>query len=617
MGAVPRHHPPTEEAIQAMNVLRFIRRVIYGLCAIVGAVVVLIIAISAITLKFFPEAKHPVPESAVLTLDLADGLSERGATGPLAWASFGRGLTIRDLVQGLDAAGRDKRVKGLVARLGAGELQMARAQEIRDAILAFRQHGKFAVAFAETFGEVGEGNTHYYLATAFDEIWLQPSGDVGLNGVRLESPYFKPALDAMGVVTRIDQREEYKGAFDPLTSASMPPAVRENYQRLVDSWVQQIADGIAQGRKLDPAAARALIDRGPFLADEAVKEKLVDHLGYWDEVVKAVDERAKAGPETATAKTARISLANYAADLAPPGNAPRIALVFGLGPVHLTEHKANPLFSEVTMDSDSVSHAIRDAAADAAVRAIVFRVDSPGGSYVASDTIWRAVDQARAGGKPVIVTMGDVAASGGYFVAAPATQIVAQPGTLTGSIGVISGKVVLSDMWAKLNVAWDGVQAGTNADIESMNHDYSAAGWSRLEVALDHVYGDFMTKVGAGRKMPVDRVRAVAKGQVWTGADAHANGLVDELGGYMAALKLARKAANIADDAPVDLVEYPEVDNSLTGLLQRLTDPGSAEDAVQLARLVRVLEPIARVLAPVVEGSSTNNLRMPLLQRSE
>ena len=280
-----------------MNVLRFIRRIIYALCAIVGAVVVLFILGSAIALRFFPEAKHPVPESAVLTLDLADGISERGASGPLAWASFGHGLTIRDLVQGLDAAGRDKRVRGLVARLGAGELQMARAQEIRDAILAFRQHGKFAVAFAETFGEVGEGNTHYYLATAFDEIWLQPSGDVGLNGVRLESPYFKPALDAMGVVTRIDQREEYKGAFDPLTSASMPQPVRENYQRLVDSWVQQIADGIAQGRKLEPAAARALIDRGPFLADEALKEKLVDKLGYWDEFEKAVDDRAKAGPE--------------------------------------------------------------------------------------------------------------------------------------------------------------------------------------------------------------------------------------------------------------------------------------------------------------------------------
>jgi protease IV len=596
-----------------MNVLRFVFGV---LCGIVVAFVLLVVLVFVIAPRMVQEAKRPVPDSAVLTLDLADGISERGATGPLAWASFGRGLTIRDLVQGLDEAGRDKRVKGLVARISAGELGMARAQEIRDAIIAFRQHGKFAIAFAETFGEVGDGNTHYYLATAFDEIWLQPSGDVGLNGVRLESPYFKPALDAMGVVTRIDQREEYKGAFDPLTSASMPPPVRENYQRLVDSWVQQIADGIAQGRKLEPAAARALIDRGPFLADEALKEKLVDKLGYWDELQKAVDERASAGPEKSGDKIARMKLIDYAGDLAPPANAPRIALVHGLGPVLLTAHKANPLLGEETMDSDTVSRAIRNAAEDKTVRAIIFRIDSPGGSYVASDTIWRAVAQARAGGKPVIVTMGEVAASGGYFVAAPATKIVAQPGTITGSIGVISGKVVLTDMWAKLNVAWDGVQAGANADLESVNHDYSPAAWSRLETALDHVYADFMTKVGAGRSMTADAVRTVAKGQVWSGADAHRNGLVDELGGYMTALALARKAANIPDDQAVDLVEFPQVDNSLAGLLQRLTDADSSEDAVRLARVVKVLEPVARVLGPVIEDSAANNLRMPVLQRS-
>src|SRR5262245_39804752 len=311
-----------------MNVLRFVFGV---LCGIVVAFVLLVVLVFAALPHMFQEAKRPVPDSAVLTLDLADGVSERGAAGPLALASLGRGLTLRELVLGLDAAGRDKRVKGLVVRLGAGDMQMARAQEIRDAVLAFRQHGKFAIAFAETFGEVGDGNTHYYLATAFDEIWLQPSGDVGLKGVRLESPYFKPALDALGVIARVDQREEYKGAFDPLTSASMPPPVRENYQRLVDSWVQQIADGIAQGRKLEPAAARALIDRGPFLAEEALQEKLVDKLGYWDELQKAVDERGSAGPEKSADKIARMKLIDYAADLTPPANAPHIALVYGLG----------------------------------------------------------------------------------------------------------------------------------------------------------------------------------------------------------------------------------------------------------------------------------------------
>jgi protease-4 len=597
-----------------MSVLRFIRRLVWGLFAIVGAFVVLIVAVSLIAAAFFPGARHEVPDSAVLTLNLADGITERGPIGPLAWATFRHEIALRDLVQGLDAAGRDPRIKGLVVRVGAGDLQMARAQEIRDAVLAFRQQGKFAVAFAETFGEVGNGNVNYYLATAFDEIWLQPSGDVGLTGVRLESPYLKTALDSIGIVPRISQREEYKGAMDPLTSASMPQPVRENYQRLVDGWVLQIAEGIAQGRKIDAAAARGLIDRGPFLAQEALKEKLVDRLGYFDEVENGLKERTKAdgGDETE-----RMALADYVASLSPPADAPRVALIYGLGPVQLTASTEQPLFEEVAMDSDTVSRAIKDAVEDPLVRAIIFRVDSPGGSYVASDTIWREVDRAREKGKPVIVTMGDVAASGGYFVAAPATQIVAHPGTITGSIGVISGKVVLSDMWAKLDIAWDGVQAGANADMDSANRDFSGYGWSRLQAALDRIYADFLAKVAAGRKMTPEQVRAIAKGQVWTGADARANGLVNELGGYATALSLARAAAKIPEDAPIDLVEYPPHDRGFAGLLRLMSGASSSQEAVRLARLVELLEPVARVLGPVLEDASAHNLRVLVPDLSE
>lgn len=597
-----------------MSVLRFIRRLVWGLFAIVGAFVVLIVAVSLITVAFFPSARHDVPDSAVLTLNLADGITERGLTGPLAWASFRHEIALRDLVQGLDAAGRDPRIKGLVARVGAGDLQMARAQEIRDAVLAFRRQGKFAVAFAETFGEVGNGNINYYLATAFDEIWLQPSGDVGLTGVRLESPYLKAALDSIGVVPRIGQREEYKGAMDPLTSASMPQPVRENYQRLADGWVQQMAEGIAQGRKIEATAARALIDRGPFLAEEALKEKLVDRLGYFDEVENGIKERTKA---ESGVETERMALADYAASLSPPADAARIALVYGLGPVQLTSSTEEPLFEEVAMDSDTVSRAIKDAVEDPLVRAIIFRVDSPGGSYVASDTIWREVDRAREKGKPVIVTMGDVAASGGYFVAAPATQIVAHPGTITGSIGVISGKVVLSDMWAKLDVAWDGVQAGANADMDSANRDYSNHGWSRLQTALDRIYADFLDKVAAGRKMTPEQVRTIAKGQVWTGADARANGLVNELGGYSTALQLARAAAKIPEDAPIDLVEYPPEERGFAGLLRFMSGANSSQKAVRLVRLVELLEPVADVLGPVLDGAGASNLRMSMPELSE
>jgi protease-4 len=585
------------------------------LLALVGAVAVLSILAGLFFTRYIAEVEEPVPDQVVLTLDLADGLMERAPEGPLAWTGIGRGLTIRDLVLGLEAASRDVRVKGLVARLGNGSLGLARAQEIRDAVRAFRQSGKFAIAFAETFGEAGDGNTHYYLATAFDEIWVQPSGDVSLTGLFLESPYLKTALDSIGVTARIDQREEYKGAMDPLTKDAMPAPVRENYQRLADSWVDQVSRGIADARHLEVAATRALIDRGPFLAPEAKDEHLVDMLGYWDELQAAVDKRV--GPEAK-----RFSLAKYADRLSVPRDAPEFAVVYGLGPIQLAKEDLDPLAGDATMAAVSVAKTLRDAADDPDVRAIIFRVDSPGGSYVASDTIWREVARAREKGKPVIVSMGDVAASGGYFVAAPATKIVAEPGTITGSIGVLSGKVILSGLWEKLGIKWEGVEAGANAGIESVNHDYSPEEWSRLQTSLDRVYADFTGKVASGRSLPAERVREVAKGQVWSGADGKQNGLVDELGGFAVAIRLAREAANIAPDTAVAVEQYPRPDTSFTGFLRRLSNGEEltgteARDFAALARLARVLAPIAETLAPASDGAAASRLRMPALQRNE
>ena len=608
-----------------MNSFRFIRRVICGFFALVGATVVVGIGVIA-ALVYLPETVQSIPDRTVLTLDLADGIGDRRPSGPLAWASFDGGIGLADLVQALERAGRDDRVKGLVARLGAGELGFARAQEIRDAVLAFSATGKFTIAFAETFGEIGDGNTHYYLATAFDEIWLQPSGDVDLTGVMLESPYLKEALDEIGVAARMDQREEYKGAFDALTVTSMPAPVRQNLQRLVDSWIEQLAGGIVEGRKLEPAAARALIDRGPFMAAEAQREKLVDRLGYWDEIATAVETSAGAGVEAAAGEdhgpTAEyLPLSDYAGGLQPAEDAPRIALVYGLGPVQLADGDGDPFFGSAVMGGPALARAIREAAEDATVQAIIFRVDSPGGSYVASDTIWREVERARSGGTPVIVTMGDVAASGGYFVAAPATKIVAQPGTITGSIGVVTGKIVTAEMWRSIGVNWDGVQAGANADMWSAVRDFSPAAWSRLQAGLNRAYADFTDKVAAGRGLPIDRVRSVAKGQVWTGADAKANGLVDQLGGFATALRLAREAAGLAADAEVALVEFPPPEDKFQALMRMLSIGGvnrqRTEDLATLARLAAILEPVAQALAPVLIDARTQNLQAPPLLRSE
>jgi protease-4 len=569
-----------------MGFFRWIGRILIGALAGIGLLVIAAILLASSAWRDFSNRIEPVPEQTLLTLDLGDGVSETNAGDPFALAGLTHNLTMADLVLGLEAAGKDPRVKGLALKLGSGDLPLARAEEIRDALKAFRAQGKFVLAFAESFGEAGDGNTHYLLATGADEIWLQPSGDVGLTGLRLETPFFKDTLDMIGVSVQMDRRKEFKGAIDSLTANSMPAPQRENLQQLVDSMTATLADGVGERIGGDAAAGRALIDQGPFLAADALKAKLVDRLAYRDEFEAELDRR--------TSKAVRYSLADYAATLRPPEDAPQIALVHGLGPIQLAAD-GSP-FGDVVMDAKTVSEALRDAREDSKVKAILFRIDSPGGSYVAADTIWREVARAREEGKPVVVSMGSVAASGGYFVAAPAAAIVAEPSTITGSIGVFGGKFVLSDLWAKLGVTFDGVQAGTNAGIDSANEDYSYAGWQHLQTSLDSIYQDFVTKVGAGRKLDADAVERVAKGQVWTGMDAAANGLVDKLGGLTTAVAEARRAIGLAPDAPVRLVNFPQEPHDLTSFLEQFAKAAEMRQFAVLARLGRMAASLERLV---------------------
>jgi protease-4 len=271
------------------------------------------------------------------------------------------------------------------------------------------------------------------------------------------------------------------------------------------------------------------------------------------------------------------------------------------------------------MGADTVARAIRDAVEDDEVKAILFRIDSPGGSYVAADVIWREVRRAREQEVPVIVTMSNMAASGGYFVAAPAHRIVAQPASVTGSIGVVGGKLVLSGLWDKLGIAWDGVKAGANADLWSANRDFSEAGWANLQDSLDRTYADFTGKVAEGRGLALGEVRAVAKGQVWTGRDAKARGLVDELGGYATALALAREAAGIAPEAPLELRIFPKRRGPFEALIEdalagELESPGIAALARGLARVMRALAPLVEALETLGADPRSRTLRAPELR---
>ncbi|TMR16721.1 signal peptide peptidase SppA [Nonomuraea turkmeniaca] len=524
----------------------------------------------------------------VLELDLTEGITEGPPTDPLAAVLSMRKTRLSDVLSGLKRARQDSRVKALIVKMGSTPLGLATVQELRQAVIQFRSSGKLTVAFAETFGEFGGGTVPYYLASAFERLYLQPSGDVGLTGVALEQRFLKGALTKLGVGFEAGQRHEYKTAPNTFTQNHMTEPHRESMGRIVESVTETMIAGIADGRRLDAGKVRELIDRGPFTAAEAREAGLVDGLAYRDEVYDEIKQAA--GGEAHLLYVSRYAKAAAVRKLPHP-MADGIALVHGSGMIKAGRSGRSPLGGGGAMGSDTISGALRAARRDEHIKAVVFRVDSPGGSYVASDTVWREVSLTRKV-KPVIVSMGDLAASGGYFVSMAADVIVAQPGTLTGSIGVYGGKPVFSELLEKMGISSEIVAEGANAGMFSTSRSFSPEQWERINAWLDRIYDDFVAKVAESRKLTRERTHELARGRVWTGADAQANGLVDELGGLEDALALARKRAGLSDDAPVRT--YPRLNP-----LERLRGPESSEDkSAALARVrLDAWGPLARLSA--------------------
>ena len=498
----------------------------------------------------------------ILELDLTDGIAEGPPADPLSALLTMRRTRLQDLLDGLRRAADDDRVRVLVVKVGGSRIGLARIQELRAAIGDFRKSGKLAVAWAESFGDFVRGNLPYYLATGFDRIYLQPSGTLGLTGVAVEQVFLHDALEKLGIGIESAKRHEYKSAPDQLTESGFTGPGREAAARLAESVTEQLAGAVAAGRGLPVEQVTALLARGPFLAQQAVDAGLVDGLIYRDEVYDAA--RREAGQGATLLYLHRYQRQRSLSDLPrrlgssvhgmTPGQHERfVATIYAHGTIrHGRSGRGGP--GGGGMGSDTVAAALRAAAADEGARAVVLRVNSPGGSYTASDVIWREVVKLRAAGKPVVVSMGDVAASGGYFISAPADVIVAQPGTITGSIGVFMGKPVLRELLSRAGVATETVADGAGAGSATMfssSRPFSAAEWARINEWLDAVYADFTQKVADGRRLPVERVHELARGRVWTGADAIANGLADEAGGLREAIAIARKRAGLPVDAPV------------------------------------------------------------------
>ncbi len=527
-----------------------VRRWMRRLVTVVGSVTLLALFAALIA---FTLTRERVPRAAVLTLDLEQGVLAAAPTDPVGRIMQSDRLSLPEIVSALDRAAADDRILGLVVRIGGDSHGIGTVQELRQAITRFRDAGKPAFAFAETMGELQSGNIGYYLASACDRIYLQPAGDIGLTGLIAESPFLRGTLDKLDVEPRLDQRHEYKNAMNTFTETGFTAAHREAMADLVGDLFRVMVEDIASSRGFEPDALRALIDRGPFLGAEAEEVGLVDGIAYRDQVHAELEATIGRSFEL-------LSAGRYAASRErTPRRATAVALINAAGTVARGESGFSPLFGGQSMGSDTVTAAFRDAIEDDSIKAILFRVDSGGGSYVASDAIWRMVLLAQEAGKPVVVSMGDMAASGGYFVAMDAERIIAQPGTLTGSIGVLGGKLVTRDFWQeRLGVTWDSVGSSANAGMWTGVDDYTEHGWARHQDWLDRVYDDFTLKVAAGRDLAPETVRDIARGRVWTGAQALELGLVDALGGYAEAQAAIREVLGLDASAPVRWQPLPE-----------------------------------------------------------
>ncbi len=564
----------------------------------------------AFGLAFWSQRPAQIQRQTVLELAFDRAYPEHLPFQPLTAGLFEPVPTLRSVVEALDRAAADERVVGIVAKVGAPPMGLGSAQELRDAVLRFRQSGKPAIAWAETLGEFRPGNVAVYLASAFDTIYLQPSGDVTLTGLLYEAPFYRGLLDKLDIEPSLERRYEYKGAPNSYTETSFTAPQREALQRLADSHFSQIVAGIAEARGLPPEEVRRASERGPLLGREAVDAGLVDELAYRDAVYAELEERFE-DPEL-------VSLSRYSRPESPlgwaavrSGRGRKVALIYGVGAVMLGESDYDPLLGGQSMGSDTVARAFRDAVEDDDVEAILFRVSSPGGSYVASDTIWREVNRAREAGKPVVVSMGNVAASGGYFVSMAADAIVAQPATVTGSIGVYAGKLVTRGMWAKAGISFDDVRTGERAAIWSGNHPYDAGDRDRLDASLDRIYDDFTAKVAEGRSLTRDEVHEVARGRIWTGEDALERGLVDELGGFAVALRRVREEIGADEDQKLDLQTFPGPRSPFELLREGRWIGARAAAARRLIEAARPVAVLARELGLLEERPGVLRLQVP------
>jgi len=497
-------------------------------------------------------SKEPTPANTVLELDLRDGITDQAATNPFA-VFGGGGLSTLQVVDVLAQAETDTRVKALLIRLPEGGITPAAADEIRQAVRRFRRSGKVVIAHSQGFQPVGTAVSSYMIGASASELWMQNTAAFQLAGFSADGVFLGRAFDKYGVTPQFEQRYEYKNAVNEYTESDYTPAHREAMTAWMTSIYTTSLANAAQDRKVTPQALRATVEAGPYSSAEARQRRLIDKIGQVEEAEVEAKRRAGRGAEI-------MEFSDYASSRGERAGSGSnaIAIVGGEGAISTGTGGGSPFGGGSSIMSDDLAEALYDAIEDKSVKAIVFRVSSPGGSPEASEQILAAVRAAKAAGKPVVVSMGDYAASGGYWISSEANWIVAQPSTLTGSIGVYGGKFVVADALGRFGVDMRNLSIGGDyASAFSPSQSFTPAQRAAFAAQIDRTYEEFIARVAAGRRLPPARVREIARGRVWTGAQAKTIGLVDQLGGIEEAIAKARELARIPAEESVRFRRYP------------------------------------------------------------
>lgn len=568
--------------------------VLFGLFAVMG-----VIFMFAVTALF--DDTPVVKKNTVLQLNLTGKVTEHYPRNAFAREFEGASLQMHDIRKALEMAKVDERIRGVHLKISFTAIGWAKAQEIRDGLEDFKESGKFVTAFMETCNE-----KTYYIALAADEINLQPHAYVELNGLAAEIPFYKRMYNKLGVDPQVDNIGKYKSAGDILKRDSMSPAHREATQALLDDIYDGFVDAIVDKRPIDRGTLESALDRGLYRAEALFDLKLVDGLKYNQEVVSSLKMRVHGdeGADSDDRALRSISVSRYA-ELSPAevglDKGSHIALIYGTGVILPGDSGYHPWFGRL-LGSNALTTMLRAAERNKSVEAIVLRLDSPGGSSQASDEIWAAIKKVREK-KPVVVSMGDVAASGGYWISLACDAIVAQPLTITGSIGVVTTLYNLSGAYDKLGIVWETVKRGARADVPTDKRPLTREEWRIYERLNREIYQVFVQKTADARDRSWEEIDKVAQGRVWTGERAFQYGLVDSLGGLDLALAFAKQKAGIAADDPTQWIVYPQPKGLLASLFEKINvrmaklwSQGSSEVAL-MKNLPPEFRAVARQLA--------------------